>query len=109
MHRPWQRPASHTLINHELNFNCSDASRLQRMGEDSTLLLPLSVPKWSPRQILSEKEEEDLFRNVAGYPEAELAHCVAAKPNNATASGVQLRCLKLENVFLRPADEISEI
>lgn len=70
---------------------------------------PLSVPKWSPRQILSEKEEEDLFKNVAGYPGAELAYCVAAITNNTTASGVELRCLKLENVFLRPAGEISEI
>jgi hypothetical protein len=70
---------------------------------------PLEVPNWSPRQILSETEEAALFRKVAGYPEAELAYCVAAITNNTTASGIEVRCLKLENVYLRPAGEIFEI
>lgn len=109
MHRPWQRPASHARINHELNVLAQMLSACNEWEKIRPYYFPLEVPKWSPRQILSEKEEEDLFRNVAGYPEAELAYCVAAITNNTTASGVELRCLKLENVFLRPADEISEI
>ena len=109
MHRPWQRPASHTRINHELNLLAQMLGACKEWEKIRLYYFPLSVPKWSPRQILSEKEEEDLFRNVAGYPEAELAYCVAAITNNTTASGVELRCLKLENVFLRPAGEISEI
>lgn len=107
--RPWQRPASHTRINHELNVLAQMLRACKEWEKIQPYYFPLSVPKWSPRQILSEKQEEDLFRNVAGYPEAELAYCVAAITNNTTASGVELRCLKLENLFLRPAGEISEI
>ena len=70
---------------------------------------PLQTNSWSPREILSEKEEEELFRKTAGYPEAELAYCVATITNNTTASGVELRGLRLENVYLRPTGEISEI
>jgi integrase len=69
----------------------------------------LKTDSWSPREILSEKEEEELFRKVAGYPEAELAYCIATITNNTTASGIELRNLKIENVYLRPTGEISEI
>ena len=48
-----------------------------------------------------------LFAEMSGYPEAELAYCVAAITNNITTSGIELRGLKLESVFLRPAREIS--
>ena len=109
LHRPWQHPASHTRINHELNLLAQMLRACNEWEKMRLYYFPLSVPKWSPRQILSEKQEENLFRNVAGYPEAELAYCVAAITNNTTASGVELRCLKLENIFLRPAGEISEI
>ena len=34
----------------------------------------------------------------SGYPEAELAYCIATITNNTTASGIELRNLKLENV-----------
>jgi hypothetical protein len=106
---PWTRMGSNSRINHELNVlaqmlrACNDWERIR------PYYFPLEVPNWSPRQILSETEEEALFRKVAGYPEAELAYCVAAITNNTTASGIELRCLKLENVYLRPRGEISEI
>lgn len=107
--RPWHRAASHGRINHELNVLAQMLRACNEWEKIGPYYFPLSVPKWSPRQILSEKEEEDLFRSVAGYPEAELAYCVAAITNNTTASGMELRLLKIENVFLRPAGEISEI
>jgi hypothetical protein len=107
--RPWQRCASHTRINHELNVLAQMLRACNEWEKIRPYYFPLSVPKWSPREILSEKQEEDPFKNGAGYPEAELAYCVAAITNNITASGVELRCLKIENLFLRPAGEISEI
>ncbi len=107
--RPWHRVASHGRINHELNVLAQILRACNEWEKIGPYYFPLSVPKWSPRQILSEKEEEDLFRSVAGYAEAELAYCVAAITNNTTASGMELRLLKIENVFLRPAGEISEI
>ena len=92
---PWQRTASHTRINHELNVLAQMLRACKEWEKIRLYYFPLSVPKWSPRQILSEKQGEDLFKNVAGAPEAELAYCVAAITNNTTASGVELRCLKL--------------
>ena len=66
MHRPWQRPASHTRINHELNVLAQMLRACKEWEKIRPYYFPLSVPKWSPRQILSEKQEEDLFKNVAG-------------------------------------------
>lgn len=109
MHRPWCRIASHSRINHELNVLAQMLRACNEWEKVRPYYFPLTVAKWSPRQILSENEEEDLFRKVAGYPEAELAYCVAAITNNTTASGLELRGLRLENLFLRPVGEISEI
>jgi len=109
VHRPWSRLASHSCINHELNLLAQILRACNEWEKIRPYYFPLPLKSWSPREILSEKEEEQLFRKVAGYPEAELAYCVAAISNNTTASGIELRCLKLENVFLRQTGEISEI
>ncbi len=109
VHRPWKRMASHSRINHELNVLVQMLRACKRWEEIRPHYFPLQLKSWSPREILSERQEEDLFTKVAGYPEAELAYCVAAITNNTTASGIELRCLKLKDVLLRPAGEISEI
>jgi len=109
VHRPWSRLASHSRINHELNLLAQILRACNEWEQIRPYYFPLPLKSWSPREILSEKEEEQLFRKVAGYPEAELAYCVAAITNNTTASGIELRCLKLENVYLRSTGEISEI
>ncbi len=109
VHRPWTRLGSNARVNHELNVLAQMLRACNEWEKIRPYYFPLTVPNWSPRQILSEKEEEELFRKVAGYPEAELAYCVAAITNNTTASGIELRRLKLENVYLQPKGEISEI
>jgi integrase len=109
IHRPWKQIASNSRINHELNVLAQMLRACNEWEKIRPYYFPLPLKSWSPREILSEKEEEELFRKVAGYPEAELAYCVAAITNNTTASGIELRCLKIENVYLRPAGEISEI
>jgi integrase len=107
--RPWKRPAGHSRINHEINLLEQMLKACNEWEKVKPYYSRLKEENWSPRQILSEKEEEQLFRKVAGYPEAELAYCVAAITNNTTASGIELRGLKLENIFLRQQGEISEI
>lgn len=109
VHRPWSKIASNSRINHELNALAQMLRACNQWEKLRPYYFPLPVANWSPREILSEMEEEELFRKVAGYPEAELAYCVAAITNNTTASGMELRCLRLENVNLRPPGEISEI
>jgi integrase len=108
VHRPWNRIASHSHINHELNVLAQMLRACTEWEKIRPYSSPLKLNSWSPREILNEKEEEELFRKVAGYPEAELAYCVAAITNNTTASGIELRSLKRENVYIRPG-EISEI
>ena len=107
--RPWHRIASHSRINHEINVLVQMLKACNEWEKIRPYYFPLKLNSWSPREILSEKEEQELFTKVAGYPEAELAYCVAAITNNTTASGLELRGLKLENIFLRADGEISEI
>jgi integrase len=107
--RPWKRTAGHSRINHEINLLQQMLKACNEWEKIEDYYFPLPIKGWSPRQILTEKEEKHLFKKVAGYPEAELAYCVAAITNNTTSSGIELRGLKLENVFLRPPGEISEI
>lgn len=109
IHRPWKKIASNSRINHELNVVAQMLRACKKWEKIRPYYFPLQDKKWSPREILSEKEEEALFRKAAGYPEAELAYWVAVITNNTTASGSELRCLKLENVYLRLPGDISEI
>jgi integrase len=107
--RPWKRAAGNSRINHEINLLEQMLKACKEWEKIKPYYSRLKEENWSPRQILTEIEEEKLFKKVAGYPEAELAYCVAAITNNTTASGMELRGLKLENIFLRKQGEISEI
>jgi integrase len=69
---------------------------------------PLPVQSWSPREILSEKDEESLFVRASAHPAARLAYWVACITNNTTAAGGELRGLRMKHVFLR-SGAISEI
>jgi integrase len=107
--RPWKRTAGNSTVNHELAL-------LSRMLEHSRLwknlrefYFPLPVPTWSPREIMEEKEEAEFFAEGARDPQARLAYLVACLTNNTTAAGSELRFLRLKHLFLRPAQEISEI
>jgi integrase len=70
---------------------------------------PLGIPNWSPRDVLTEEDEEKLFSIAASHPEAQLAYWVACITNNTTAAGCELRGLRLKNLFLKDGKEISEI
>jgi len=105
---PWPRKASHSRVNHELNClsqmlrDCKEWPRLK------DFYFPLPVPSWSPREVLTEEQEEELFRKAAGVSAASLAYCVAVITNNTTASGIEIRGIRLKDVCLRKPDEISD-
>lgn len=107
--RPWHRTAGNSTINHELALLGRILSHCRLWKGLREYYFPLPVPKWSPREIMSEEEEEKFFLDGAHYPKAQLAYLVACLTNNTTASGSELRYLRLKHVFLRPAREISEI
>jgi integrase len=107
--RPWKRRAVNSTINHELALLGRILSHCRLWKHLKDYYFPLAVPKWSPREIMSEEEEQEFFRLGARDPQARLAYLVASVTNNTTAAGIELRLLRLKHLFLRPAQEISEI
>lgn len=101
---PWKRKAGHSAINHEINW-------LKGMMEHAGLwraiapwYTPLPVSAWSPREIPDRDEERHLFQEAAraaeADPQAALAYYIAVITNNTTASGCELRGLRLEHLHL---------
>jgi integrase len=107
--RPWKRAATNSTINHELALLGRMLAHSRLWKHLRQFYFPLPVPKWSPREIMSEEEEAKFFLEGARHPQARLAYLVACLTNNTTASGSELRFLRLRHLFLRPAHEISEI
>lgn len=105
---PWTNIAGHSIINHEISALGQMLKHCKLWPRIKPYYFPLSIPKWSPRQILSEEDEEELFRIGSEHPEVALAYWVAAITNNTTAAGCELRGLRLKHIFLRP-DDISEV
>jgi integrase len=106
---PWKRKAANMRINHEICALGQILTHCRLWQHIKPFYFPLPVKSWSPRQILSEEDEERFFKIAARHPEAELAYWVAAITNNTTAAGCELRGLRFRNIFLRPDGEISEI
>ncbi|MGC1784338.1 MAG: site-specific integrase [Acidobacteriaceae bacterium] len=99
--RPWKKPAGNSCINHEMT---ALAQLLHHCGLWASLALyyaPLWIPAWSPRDVPSEQEEQNLFAAAAGCREAMLAYWVACITHNTSAAGCELRGLKLGNLFFR--------
>lgn len=107
--KPWKRRAENSTINHELALLGRILNHCRLWKNLRSFYFPLPVPKWSPRTIMSEEEEADFFRKGANDPQAQLAYWVACLSNNTTASGSELRFLRLKHILLKPAHEISEI
>jgi integrase len=107
--RPWKRRAENSTINHELALLGRILHHCRLWKQLKEYYFPLPVPKWSPREIMSEEDEAEFFRGGACDPQAQLAYWVACVTNNTTASGSELRFMRLKHIFLRPGREISEI
>jgi integrase len=105
--QPWQRKAGHSIINHEVCALGMMLTHCCLWHRIKPYYFPLKMKGWSPRTILTEEEEEQLWKTAAKHPEAALAYWVAVITNNTTAAGIELRGLRLKHLFLS-ADEISE-
>lgn len=105
---PWKREAGHSIINHELSVVGQMLTRCRLWHRIKPYYFPLGTPNWSPRTVLTEEEEEQLWEKASKHPEAAMAYWVATITNNTSAAGIELRGLRLKHLFLRP-DGISEI
>jgi integrase len=106
-HHPWSEPVSNSYINHEI----ATLGKMMKFASLWHRIKPyysaLPVKRWSPRDVLTVEAEERFFKELPKHPEAALAYWVATITNNTTASGIELRGLRLSNIFLN--DEIGEI
>jgi len=107
--RPWKHAAGHSIINHELSTLGQILQHCRLWERIRPYYSPLGIPTWSPRDVLSEEDEEELFSKAASHPEAALAYWVACITNNTTAAGCELRGLRMKHIFLREGNELSEI
>jgi integrase len=107
--QPWKHMAGHSIVNHEISTLGQILKHCKLWEKLQPYYSPEGIPKWSPRDILSEEDEEDLFSKGASHPEAALAYWVACITDNTTAAGCELRGLQLKNIFLRTGKDISEI
>jgi hypothetical protein len=107
--KPWKRRAANSTINHELALLGRMLAHCRLWKNLKDYYFPRPVDKWSPRQIMEEKDEAEFFAKGATDPQARLAYLVALLTNNTTASGSELRYVQLKHIFLRPGGEISEI
>jgi integrase len=108
--KPWKKATKNTTVNHELSVLQQILKHANIWGRLRPFYFPLKVPTWSPRpEILSIEAEAKLFKDAARDPRAALAYWIATITNNTSAAGMELRGLRLKNVFLREAPEISEI
>lgn len=108
---PWKKTAGASTINHELNVLQQMLVLAGLWPRIAPWYATLPVPGWSPREIPNVDEEAHLFRSATGDKRAALALWVAIITSNCTASGSELRYLRLRHVFLRsPAEgERSEV
>lgn len=107
--RPWMKPAGHSIINHEMSCLGQILNHANLWKRLKPYYFPLSIPKWSPRDVLTVEDEDHLFSVAASHPEAALAYWCACITNNTTAVGIELRGLRMKHIFLREAPAISEI
>jgi integrase len=110
--RPWRKPAGPSAINHDLNVLSQMLNFCGLLAKIAPDYYPLPIKPWSPRQkIMSEQEEAVFYSRLAGADDemVETAFWVALLTTHTTASGIELRGLRLENVMLLAVEETSSI
>jgi integrase len=97
---PWKKKAGHSTINHELNVLSQILAAAGLWERLRPWYAPLSMPSWSPREIPNPDEEARLWDRAARDPGARLAMLVAMITANTSASGSELRYMRLRHLEL---------
>lgn len=109
---PWKKNAGNSAINHDCNVLSQMLVFCGRWKNIAGEYFPLRIKGWSPiPPIMSEGEVEDFFDRLfkANDERANLAFWCAKATINTTASGIELRGLRIKNVMLGDLDQISRI
>jgi hypothetical protein len=97
---PWKREASHGRINHEISMLARMLQACKQWAKIEPNYHPLPTKAWSPREILSDADQQRLVHVGAGNAEAELAFWVMIISMHTTATGIELRGIRLGGVSL---------
>jgi integrase len=97
---PWRKAAGNSLINHELAVLAQILRHARLWAPLTPFYYPLPTKSWSPRMVPTEEEERRIFEIARRHPEVALALCVATITNNTSASGCELRLLKIKHLTL---------
>lgn len=100
MSAPWKSDAGHGRVNHELSMLARMLQACKQWGKIAPNYHPLPTKAWSPREILGEADQLRLVRLAAGNAEAELAFWVTIISMHTTATGIELRGIRLGGVVL---------
>jgi integrase len=100
----YQRARSATCgasgINHELNTLSRILKRADLWYEIKKNYTPLKQTEWKPPKIFTEAEQERIFRALKNSPHLQMADIVFTITRNTTASGCELRGLRLQHLEL---------
>lgn len=94
------RPAGPSAVNHELNALGQILRRAGLWDHIRDYYAPLAEPEWTGPKTFSQTEQQVLFDSAALDPNLELADIVFRITRNTTASGCELRGLRLRNIDL---------
>jgi len=107
--RQWKRKAGPSYINHELNTLSQILDIAAQWDRLKRFYNPLPLPKKRPQRVMTEEEEQQLFEAASKNPDCYLAYLVASISKNTTATGAELRSLRLKHVQLEGEQPCIEI
>ena len=88
-----------STVNHELNVLSRILRRVDLWFQIKNYA-PLKDPEWKKPKIFTAEEEERIFRALRMNPNLELANIAFSLTRNTTASGCELRGLRLKHLEL---------
>jgi integrase len=91
-------PVGVSAINHELNVLQQILRTAGLWGPIKDFYAPMPEPAWKPPKTFTLKEEKDIFEAATADPNVELFEIVAKITRNTTASGCELRGLRLRHI-----------
>ena len=97
-YQKWRsKSAGASRINHEVNT----LEQILRYAELSVPVYErIPLPRWTPQRVLSPKEERRLFQFAGSNPRWLVAYCVMRLSTNTTASGCEIRGLRIKHLDL---------
>jgi integrase len=90
-----------STVNHELNCLSQILRRAGLWNKLKDHYEPLPLDKKIPQRVLSEEEEDRFFQVAATNPAWFVAYCASSLSANTTASGCEIRGLRLKDIDLR--------